>query len=86
MGFTDEKDVSRTIRMGFTDRFVVSHATREVTERHFLMDKSLYKGHMAWLLLIHILHFDEDISIQQLNNRYWIYLRIYFDGIFSQNY
>ena len=34
-------------------------------ERHFLMDESLYKGHLAWLLLIHILHFDKDISIQQ---------------------
>ena len=46
--------------MGFTDRFVVSHDTREVTERRFLMDESLYKGHLAWLLLIQFLHFDED--------------------------
>ena len=86
MGFMDDKDASRTIRMGFADRFVVSQATREVTERHFLMDKNLYKGQFAWLLLIHILHFDEDTSIQELYNRYWRYLRIYFAGVFSQNY
>ena len=47
-GFTDDKEASRTIRTGFTDRFVVSHDTREVTERRFLMDESLYKGHLAW--------------------------------------
>ena len=41
MGFTDDKDASRTIRTGFTDRF--SHDTWEVTETHFLMDDSLYK-------------------------------------------
>ena len=51
-GFMDDKDASRTIRTGFTDRFVVSHDTRELMERHFLMDESLYKGHLAWLLLI----------------------------------
>ena len=61
--FTDDKDASRTIRTGFTDRFVISQATREVMERHFLMDKSLYKGHLACLLLMHILHFDEDTAI-----------------------
>ena len=65
-GFTDDKDTSKTIRTGFTDRFVVFHATREVMERSFLMDKSLYKGQLAWLLLIHNLHFDEDKSFQQL--------------------
>ena len=27
------------------------------------MDESLYKGHLAWLLLIHILHFNEDTSM-----------------------
>ena len=69
-GFMDDKDVSITIRMGFMDRFVVSHALREVTERSFLMDESLYKGYLAWLFLIHILHFDEDTAIQQLYNRY----------------
>ena len=62
-GFTDDKDASQTIRTGFTDGFVVSQATREVTERCFLMDKNLYKGHLAWLLLIHILHFNEDTAI-----------------------
>ena len=67
------------------DRFVVSQATREVTERRFLMDESLYKGQFAWLLLIHVLYFDEDTSIQQFDNRYWRYLRIYFAGIFCQN-
>ena len=38
MGFTDGKDVSRTQRTGFTDTFSVSHNTRELTERHFVMD------------------------------------------------
>ena len=47
MGFIDDKDASRTIRTGFMDRFVVSHDTREFTERRFLMDKSLYKGHLS---------------------------------------
>ena len=60
MGFTDNKDTSRTIRMGFMDRFVVSHDIREVTERRFLRDESLYKGDLAWLLLIQFLHFNED--------------------------
>ena len=52
MGFTDKKDASSTIRTGFIDRIVVSHDTRELTERRFLMHKSLYKGHLAWVLLI----------------------------------
>ena len=30
--FTDDKDASRTIRMGFKDTFSVSHNTREVTK------------------------------------------------------
>ena len=50
--FTDDKDTSRTIRMGFMDRIIVSQDTRELTERPFLMDESLYKGHLAWVLLI----------------------------------
>ena len=62
-GLMDDKDAARTLRMGFVDRLVVSQATQEVTERHFLMDESLYKGKFAWLLP-HILHFDEDTSIQ----------------------
>ena len=64
-GFTDEKDASRTIRTGFTDRIVVSHDTQELTERRFLMHKSLYKGYLAWLLLIniHFLQFDVHTSI-----------------------
>ena len=33
MGFTDDKDASKTIRTGFTDRFVVFHALQELTER-----------------------------------------------------
>ena len=56
MGFTDDKDASRTIRTGFTDRFVLSHNTK----LRFLMDKSLYKGHLAWLLLIQFWHLDDD--------------------------
>ena len=50
MGFTDDKDVSRTIRTEFTDTFLVSHNTRELTETCFVMDESLYKGHLAWLI------------------------------------
>ena len=38
MGFMDDKDVSRTIRTGFTDTFLVSHNTRELTETSFVMD------------------------------------------------
>ena len=49
IAFTDDKDASRTIRTGFTDRFVVSHTTQEVLERHFLMDENLYKSYLAWL-------------------------------------
>ena len=51
MGFMDGKDVSRTIRTGFMDIFSVSHSTWELMETHFVMDKTLYKGHLAWLLL-----------------------------------
>ena len=47
-GFTDDKDASRTIRTGFTDRIAVSQDTQELTERRFLMDESLYKGDLAW--------------------------------------
>ena len=53
MGFANGKDISRTIRTGFTDTFVVSHSTRELMVRRFVMDKTLYKGHWAWLLLIY---------------------------------
>ena len=53
MGFTDGKDISRTIMTGFTDTFLVSHNTWELTERRFVIDKTLYKGHLAWLLLIY---------------------------------
>ena len=67
-GFTDDKDASRTIRTGFTDRFVVSEANWEATERRFLMDESLYKGYLAWLLLIHILHFNSMRIHQFLTN------------------
>ena len=49
MGFTDDKNTSRTIRTGFTDVIIVSHDTWEFTERRFLMDKSLYKWHQAWV-------------------------------------
>ena len=49
MGFTDDKDSSRTIRMGFTDVIVVSHNIWEFTERRFLTDESLYKRHQAWV-------------------------------------
>ena len=53
MGFTDGKDVSRTISTGFTDIFSVSHSIWELTERHFVMDKTVYKGRLARLLLIY---------------------------------
>ena len=49
IGFTDDKDASRTITMGFTDVIVVSHTTREFKERRFLMDESLYKGYQTWV-------------------------------------
>ena len=75
--FTDNKDASSTIWMGFADRFVVSHHTQEFTERRFLMDESLYKGHLAWLVLIQFL---------QLYSFHCICWRIYFAGIFSQNF
>ena len=52
-GFMDGKDISRTIRTGFMDTFVVSHSTRELMERRFVMDKTLYTSHWAWLLLIY---------------------------------
>ena len=52
MGFTDNKDASKTIVTGFTDRFVVSHDTREFTERCFLMDQSLCKGLLAFACTI----------------------------------
>ena len=44
MGYTDNKDASRTTRTGFIDRFVVSHTALETTERHFLMNDRLYKA------------------------------------------
>ena len=81
-GFTDKKDASRTIRTGFTDRSVVSHDIQELTERCLFMHKSLYKGHLAWLLLIYTFcnsmckhHFLEAYSL------HCICLRIYFVGI-----
>ena len=65
--FTDLSQDNR-----FMDRFVVSHATWEVTERRFLMDESVYKGYLAWLLLIQILPFEEDTSIF---NKFIMYTR-----------
>ena len=82
MGFTDEKDASRTIRTGFTDRNVVSHDTRELTEKSFLMHENLYKGHLAWLLLIYT--FCNSMCIHQFLEAYSLHcicLRIYFVGI-----
>ena len=72
MGFMDEKDASRTIRTGFTDRIVVSHDTRELMERRFLMHESLYKGHLAWLLLIYT--FCNSICIHQFLEAYTVYV------------
>ena len=87
-GVTDDKDASRTIRMGFKDRFVMYYATREFMERRFLMDESLYKGHLAWLLLIHILHFNEDTSMfGTLQHRYMPYKENRFCWhIYSKNF
>ena len=75
LGFMDNKDASRTIRTRFMDRFMVTpRHTREFTERRFLMYESLYKGRLAWLLLIHILYFNEDTSmIGTLQHRYMLY-------------
>ena len=60
-GYTDDKDASRMIRTGFTDRFVVSHGTQEFMERRSLMDERLYIGALC-LALAHT-HFSEDTSI-----------------------
>ena len=81
-GFMDVKDASRTIGMGFMDRIVVSHDTRELTERRFLVDESLYKGLLAWLLVIHT--FCNSMCIHQFFKVYSLYcicLRIYFVAI-----
>ena len=79
MGFTDGKDVSRTIRTGFTDTLVVSHSTRELTERRFVMDKTLYKDHWAWVLLIYTFA----NSIANINFRKLLKLILYmFEDIF----
>ena len=68
----EDKEASRTIRTGFTDRFMVSHTSWEFTKKCFLMDESLYEGHLAWFLLIHILYFNEYISM------FGILLKIFF--------
>ena len=81
-GVTDEKDPSRIIRTGFNGRIVVSHTTRELTERHFLMHESLYKGHLAWLLLIYT--FCNSMCVHQFLDAHSIHcicLRIYLLGI-----
>ena len=57
MGFMDDKDASRTIRTGLMDVIVVSHDTREFTERQFLMDESLYRGTKLGFLGWHFLEF-----------------------------
>ena len=71
-GFTEEKDASRTIRTGFMDRNVVSHDTRELTKRRFLMHESLYKRDLAWLLLIYT--FCNSMCIHQFLEAYTVYL------------
>ena len=84
MGFTDDNDASRTIRIGFTDGIVVSHDTWELTERSFLMDECLCKGHLAWLLVIHVYTFCNSMCIHQFLEVYSLHcicLRIYFVGI-----
>ena len=40
-------------RTGFMDKIVVSYDTQELRERCFLVDESLYKGHLAWPLLMY---------------------------------
>ena len=76
----DNKDASRTIRTGFSDRFHVSHDTWEVTD----WMKAYIKG--TWLdfcsysfgILMKIHEFLELYSL------YCICMRIYFAGIFSK--
>ena len=86
-GFTDDKNASRAIRTGFTDRIVVSHGTQEYMKRSFLMDESLYKGHLAWLLLIHILHFNEDTSMfGTLQHILYMYEDTFCWHIYSKNF
>ena len=81
MGFSDEKDASRTIRTGFMDRIVVSHDTRELTEKSFLIHGSLYKGYLAWLFLIYT--FCNSMCIHQFLEAYSLYSLLYmFEDIF----
>ena len=46
-GFTDEKDSSRTIRTGFTDRNVVSHDTQELQKDALSCTKAYIRD--TWL-------------------------------------
>ena len=87
MEFMDNKDSSRTIRTGFTDRFVVSHGTWEFTKRCFLMDKSLYKGRFAWFCSYTFcisMRIDQCLELYSIDICY--IQRIYFVGIFTQKF
>ena len=84
MGFMDDKDSSRTIRMGFMDRFVVSSGTGEFTERCFLMDESLYKGHFACFCSYTFCISMRIYQCLELYSIYCICIRIYFAGIFTK--
>ena len=86
MGFTDDKDASRTIRTGFMNVIVVSHDTQEFTERRFLMNKSLYKGHQAWLSQIALSAVLGDPVVIFGNLQLCCKcLTIYFVGIYSES-
>ena len=82
----DDKDTSRTIRTGFMDRFVVSHGTREFTERCFLMDESLCKG-----TLVGFCSYTFCVSMRihqclELSSIYCKCRRIYFAGMFTEKF
>ena len=90
MGFMDYKDASRTIRTGFTDVMAVSHDPLEFTERHFLMDETLYKGQQVWVspMAFSPIRGDSAAIFEELLqfycSSYCKCLRIYFIGIYSE--
>ena len=73
MGFTDGKNVSRTIRTGFMDIFSVSHSTLKPYGKMLCHGKNLYEGPFAWLLLYTLL------AIQCENINFW---NFYIDTVY----
>ena len=63
MGFTDGKNVSRTIRTGFMDIFSVSHSTLKLMERCFVMEKTYMRAPLLGFCYIHFWQFNVKTSI-----------------------